>query len=119
VKTKCNLTKSEQRTDFANAKRLKLAGLAIGVEGAPSSEAPPLRIEQSEYSFIYAGTSKGMALAICLRFTVFKSGTTLYDDFEIAIPGCEGADFFLVQPAERSLRYKARSGGLIFKETMF
>ncbi len=104
---KWNLTKPEQRADFANAKRLKLAGLAIGVENAASSEAPLLRIEQSEYSDIYAGTSEGMALAICLRFTVFKSGTTLNDDLEITMPGCEGANFFLVQPAEGSLRYKA------------
>jgi hypothetical protein len=107
VKTKRNLTKSEQRADFANAKRLKLAGLAIGVEDAASSEAPLLRIEQSEYSFVYAGALGGMALAICLRVKPSKSGITLFEDVEFSIPGCEGANFFLAQPAEGSLRYKA------------
>jgi hypothetical protein len=75
-----------------------------------------LRIEQSERSDIYAGTIKAMALAICLRFTVLKSGITLCDDFEITIPGCEDANFFGVQPAEGSLHYKAL-GWLDFKET--
>ncbi len=106
MKTKWNLTKSGQRAASANAKRLKLAGLAIGDENAASSEAPVLRIEQSEYSDIYAGTSKGMGLAICLRFMVFQSGPPLRDDIEITIPGCEGAEFVLVQPAEGSLHYK-------------
>lgn len=106
MKTRSNLTKTEKRTDSANAERLKFAGLAIGVENAASSEAPLLRIDQSEYSDIYAGTRAGMALAICLRVDVLKSGITLCNDFEITIPGCEGANFFLAQPAEGSLRYK-------------
>ena len=66
MKTKWNLTKSEQRTHSANAERLKSTGLAIAVEHAASSDPPLLRIEQSEYSQIYAGTRAGMALAICL-----------------------------------------------------
>jgi hypothetical protein len=105
VKTKWNLTKSEQRADSANAERLKFAGLKIGVEHAASSEAPLLRIEQSEYSFICAGTSAGMALVICVRLTVLKSRIIICD-YEITIPGCS-AQIFLVEPKEGSLRYKA------------
>jgi hypothetical protein len=102
VKTKWNLTKSEQRADSANAERLKFAGLKIGVEHAASSEAPLLRIEQSEYSFICAGTSAGMALVICVRLTVLKSRIIICD-YEITIPGCS-AQIFLVEPKEGSLK---------------
>ena len=109
MKTKWNLTKSEQRADSANAERLKFAGLAIGVEHAAFSEAPLLRIEQSEYSFVYAGTTLGgMGLAIWLRFTVLKSGIIIRD-CEITIIGC-GANITLVEPPEGSLRYKAFGG---------
>ena len=87
-----------------NAERLKLAGLAIGVENAASSEAPMLRIEQSEDSVIYAGTRAGMALAICVRITVLKSGITIRD-CEITIPACS-ANIFLVEPPEGSLSYR-------------
>jgi hypothetical protein len=108
VKTRSNLTKSEKRTDSANAERLKFAGLAIGVENAASSEAPLLRIDQSEYSDIYAGTRAGMALAICLRVEALTSGITLRDDLaEITIRGCEDAEIFLVSPPpEKSLGYR-------------
>jgi hypothetical protein len=108
VRTKWNLTKSEQRTDSTNAKRLRSAGLSIGVEHPASSEAPLLRIEQSEYSFVYAGTALGgMALAICLRLVALKSGITLFDDLvEITITGCDDAEIFVVPPPEKMLSYK-------------
>jgi hypothetical protein len=105
VKTKWNLTKSEKRTDSANAERLKLAGLAISVEHAASSEAPLLRIEQGEYSEIKAGTLGGMALAICLRVTALTSGITP-DVLEITILDCDDAEISLVLPPEKSLSYK-------------
>ncbi len=105
MRTKWNLTKSEQRADYANVERLNFAGLAIAVEQAAYSEAPALRIEQSEYSFVCAGTPLGgMALSISLRFTVLKSGTIIRD-CEITIVGC-GANITLVEPAEGSRRYK-------------
>ncbi len=87
-----------------NAERLKLAGLAIGVENAVSSDPSMLRIEQSEDSVIYAGTRAGMALAICVRITVLKSGITIRD-YEITIPACS-ANIFLVEPPEGSLVYR-------------
>lgn len=98
MKTKWNLSKSEQRTHATNADRLKCTGVAIGVENRSSSGPPLLRIEQSEYSDIYAGTLGGMALAICLHFTVLKSGIIICDH-EIKIPGCD-ADIRLVAPVE-------------------
>lgn len=105
MKIKWHLTKSEQGADSANVERLKFAGLAIGAEHAPSSEAPLLRIEQSEYSFVYAGTEAGMALAIHVRLTALKSGIIIRD-YEITIVGC-GANIDLVESSMGSLRYKA------------
>jgi hypothetical protein len=104
VKTKWNLSKSEQRTHAANADRLKSTGVAIGVENTSSSGPPLLRIEQSGYSDIYAGTLGGMALAICVRFTVLKSGIFICD-YEIDIPGCN-AEILLVPPEEGSRGYR-------------
>jgi hypothetical protein len=106
VKTKWNLTKAEQRTHSANAERLKSTGLAIAVEHAASSDPPLLRIEQSEYSEIYAGTRAGMALAISLRFTVLKSGITLRNDLEFTISGCYDAKVLLVPPPEGALSFR-------------
>jgi hypothetical protein len=107
VKTKWNLTKSEQRAHSANSERLKSGGVAIGVEDTASSELPLLRIEQSEYSFIYAGARKSIALAVCVRLIALKSGITLLDNCEITIPGCDDLNFFWVPPPEGSLPYKA------------
>jgi hypothetical protein len=84
VKTKWNLTKSEQRTHSENAERLKSGGVALGVEKTASSEPPRLRVEQSEYSFIYAGDRKGFALAVCVELMALKSGITICD-YEITI----------------------------------
>jgi hypothetical protein len=106
VKTKWNLTKSEQRAHSANSERLKSGGVAIGVENTASSESPLLRIDQSEYSFIYAGARKGIALALCVRLTVLQSGITICH-CEITIPGWDDGNIFLVPPPEGSLHYKA------------
>jgi hypothetical protein len=105
VKTKWNLTKSEQRAHSANSERLKSGGVAIGVEKTASSESPLLRIDQGDYSFIYAGARKGIALALCVRLTVLKPGITIRD-YEITIPGCDDVNIFLVEPPEGSLSYK-------------
>lgn len=105
MKTKWSLTKSEQSTDSTNAERLRSAGLSIAGQHAASPEAPVLRIEQSEYSFVHAGTCAGMALEISLRIMALKSGIIICD-YEITIPGCP-AQIFLVEPKEGSLRYKA------------
>jgi len=105
MKTKWNLTKSEQRAYSENAERLKSGGVAIGVEKTASSESPQLTIEQSEHSVIHAGTSKGMAFELWLRVIPLKSGITLLDDCHIIIPVCD-ADIELVQPPEVSLRYR-------------
>ena len=107
MKTKWNLTKSEQRAYAANSARLKSAGVAIGVERTASSESPLLRIDQSDYSFIYAGARKGIVLALCVRLTALKLGVTLLDDCGITIPGCDDVNIFLVQPPEGSFGYKA------------
>lgn len=106
MKTKWSLTKSEQRAHSASSERLKSAGVAIGVENTASSESPLLRIDQSEYSFIYAGARKCIALALCVRLTVLKSGITICHR-EITIPGCDDAYIFLMEPPEGSLSYKA------------
>jgi hypothetical protein len=108
VKTKWNLNKSGQRAHCANVERLKSGGIAIGLENEASSEPPLLRFEfdQSEYSFIHAGTRKGIALVLCVRLIPLKSGVTLLDYCGITIPGCDDANFFLVQPPEGSLSYK-------------
>jgi hypothetical protein len=106
VKTKWNLNKSGQRAHCANVERLKSGGIAIGLENEASSEPPLLRFDQSEYSFIHAGTRKGIALVLCVRLIPLKSGVTLLDYCGITIPGCDDANFFLVQPPEGSLSYK-------------
>lgn len=105
MKTKWNLTKSEQRAHSANCERLKSGGVAIGVEKTASSESPLLRIDQSGDSLIYAGTLGGMALAACVCLTVLKSGIAICD-YEITIPGCDGAEIFLAEAPERSPNYK-------------
>jgi hypothetical protein len=83
-KTKWNLTKSEQRAHAANAERLKSGGVAIGLEKTAPSELPLVKIEQSEYSFIYAGARKGIALAACVSLIALKSGTT--DERQLEFP---------------------------------
>lgn len=105
MKTKWNLSKSEQSAHSANSERLKSAGVAIGVENTASSESPLLRIDQSDYSFIYAGARKGIALALCVRVTVLKSGITICH-CEITIPGWDDVNIFLVEPPKGSLSYK-------------
>jgi hypothetical protein len=105
VKTKWNLTKSEQRAHSANSERLESAGVATGVENTTSSEPPLLRVEQSENSLILAGAHKGIALAFCARLIALKSGITLLDDCGITIPGCDDANFFWVPPRGGSLGY--------------
>lgn len=107
MRTKWNLTKSEQRAHSANSERLKSGGVAIGVDKTAPSESSLLRIDQSEYSFIYAGARIGIALALCVRLIALKSGITLLDNCEITIPGCDDLNFFWVPPPEGSLPYKA------------
>jgi hypothetical protein len=106
VKTKWNLTKSEQRAHSANSERLKSGGVAIGVEKTASSESPLLRIDQSGEGVICAGDRKGFALAVCIELMALKSGITICH-CEITIPGCDGANIFLMEPPEGSLSYKA------------
>lgn len=106
MKTKWNLTKSEQRAHSANSARLKSAGVTIGVENTASSEPSPLAIAQSGDGFICAGARAGMALAVWVYLSVLKSGITVRD-CEIAIPGCDGATIFLVEHPEGSPSYKA------------
>ena len=106
MKTKWNLTKSEQRAHSENAERLKSGGVALGVEKTASSEPPRLRVEQSEYSFVYAGDRKGFALAVCVELMALKSGITICD-YEITIPGYDGTKISLVPVPEGSLTYKA------------
>jgi hypothetical protein len=104
MRTKWNLTKSDRRAHSAYAERLRSTGIAIGADNTDSSEPPPLRINQSGRSEIYAGTLGGMALAICVRIPVFKSGIVICDH-EINIPGCN-AEIWLVPLEEGSLGYR-------------
>jgi len=106
MKTKWNLTKSEQRAYSENAERLKSGGVAIGLEKTAPSELPLVKIEQSEYSFIQAGARKGIALAACVSLMALKSGITICD-YEITIPGYDGARILLVPIREGSPSYKA------------
>lgn len=110
MKTKWNLNKSEQMVHSANLERLKSGGVAIGVEETASSESPLLGIEQSDYSFIHAGTRKGIAFEICLRLIALKPGVTLRDGCEITIPGCDDLTISLVPLPEGCLSYKALWG---------
>ena len=110
MKTKWNLNKSGQRAHCANVERLKSGGIAIGLENEASSEPPLLRFDQSEYSFIHAGTRKGIALVLCVRLIPLKSGVTLLDYCGITIPDCDDVNILLVNPPEGSLSYKALGG---------
>jgi hypothetical protein len=105
LKTKWNLTKSEQRAHSANSARLMSAGLAIAVESTASSEPPPLTLEQSGDGFIRAGARAGMALGVWVRLTVLKSGITICDS-EITIPGCDDTTIVFVDPPDDSANYK-------------
>jgi hypothetical protein len=106
MRTRWNLTKSEQKAHSANSERLKSAGVAIAIERPAFSESPLLRIDQSESSFIYAGARTGIALALCVRLMALKSGITLLDECKIIIPGCDDLNIFWVPLPERALSYK-------------
>ena len=104
MKTKWNLTKSDQRVHSENAERLKSGGVALGIEKTASSEPPRLRVEQKENSFIHAGVCKGIAVEFYLRLMPLKPGIILCDG-GITISGCDDVDIPLVEPWEGSLRY--------------
>jgi hypothetical protein len=100
VKTKYKLTKSEQKIQFANAKRLKSAGIAIGPENSAWSESPGLRVEQSEDCFLMANVKGGFAAAISLSLTPLKSEIILRDYCEITMPGCDDLNISVVRPSK-------------------
>jgi hypothetical protein len=109
MKEKQNLTISEQRRHSHNVERLQRAGIATGIDDAVSSAAtppdvPPVKLQQSEFGELYAGTLKGIALAIPIRMLVLRSGLTIIDS-EIAIAGC-AACIFLVPPPATPLSYR-------------
>jgi hypothetical protein len=97
LKTKWNLTKSEQRAHSANSARLESAGVAIGVENAVSSDSPILTIEQRGDGVICAGTRAGIELAVFVRLNPLKSGIAICTG-EIIVPGCDDVTIFLVEP---------------------
>ena len=78
--------------------------MAIGVESIASSESALLRIDQCGYGVICAGTRGGIGLAVWVRLTILNWEITIRD-YEITIPGCDGATIFFVEPPEGSPSY--------------
>jgi hypothetical protein len=104
MRTKWNLTRSEQRFHSVNSARLKAAGVATGVENiAPSEEA--LRIDQNGDGVVCAGTCACIVLAAWVRLTVL-SPEIIIRNSDITLVGCEDATMFFSQPHERSSCYK-------------